>query len=80
MYCVEECVVCGLVFCKSLICCVKIVKTCPALLEYHHCTIVKVYVYERVQSSVDGDPELGRHCGKGGYVCKGLFVIKNFKN
>ena len=77
IYCVEKCVVCGLVFCKILICCVKIVKICSVLLEYYPCAIVKVYVDERVQFSVNGDPELGRHCGKWEYVCKGLFTKKN---
>ena len=50
---------------KILIFCVKIVNTCPVLLEYHPCVIVKVYIDERFQFSVDGGPELGRHCGKG---------------
>ena len=54
--------------------CVKIVKTCPVLLEYCPCAFVKLYVGEHVQLSVDCDPELGRHCGKGEYVCKGLFI------
>ena len=61
---------------KSPVCCVKIVKTCPALLRYYLCTLVKVYVDERVQFSVDGDPELGNHCGKGEYACNGFFNKK----
>ena len=40
---------------------------------------MKVYIDERVQFSVDGDPELGRHCGKGEYVYKVLFILKTSK-
>ena len=59
-------------------------KDLPALLEYYPCAIVKVYVYERVQLSVKGDPKLGRHCSKVKYVCKVflillLFLSNNFR-
>ena len=40
---------------------------------------MKVYVYRRVKFSVDGDPVFGCHCGKGGYLCKGLFILKKSK-
>ena len=79
IYCVVECVVCGLVFLKRLICCVKIVNNCPALLEYYPSAIVKVYIDKQVQFGVDGNPELGRHYSKGGYILKECFIWKNFK-
>ena len=80
IYCVEECVICGFVFCKSLICCVKLIQTCPTLLEYYLCAIVELYVEGWVKSIVDGDPELGRHWGKWEYVYKGLFTLKTSKS
>ena len=36
----------------------------PAFLEYYPCAIVNVYIDKRVQFSVDGDTEIGHHCGK----------------
>ena len=54
-------------------------KDLPALLEYYPCAIAKVYVDERFQFIVDGDSELGRHCGKGEYVFKGLLSLKKLQ-
>ena len=76
IYGVEKCVVFGLVFLKSLICCVKIIHPCPALIGYYPCVIVKVYVEVWAQLSVDGDPEFRRNCRKGEYVCKGFSLKK----
>ena len=49
------------------------------MLEYDPCSIMKVYVDGRVNFSVDGDPELGSHCGKEEYFYKGLLIKKYFK-
>ena len=37
---------------------------------------MKVYVDGQVQLSVDGYPELGRHCDKGYSVCKVFVILK----
>ena len=68
-----------LVFRKGLVDCVKIIWASPAFLEYYSCAIVKLYVDGWVQFSVYVDPELGRHCGKGDYVCKGLIIKEEYK-
>ena len=64
LYGVEEGVVCGLVFGKGLVGCVKIIYTSPVLLEYYPCSMVKMYVDGGVEFIVDIDPELARHCSK----------------
>ena len=67
-----------MVFVKVLVGCVKIIYP-PVLLEYYYCAIVKVYVGGCVQLCVDGDPELGRHCGKVEYVLKGSIIKEKYK-
>ena len=64
LYGVKEGVVCGLFYGKGLFVYSKIIYTSPAFLEYYPCDIVKVYVDGWVQFCVDGDTEVGCHCGK----------------
>ena len=79
LYSVEKGVVCSLVFVKGLVGCAKIIYASPTFIEYHPCAIAKVYLDGWVQLCVDGNTELGCHCGKGEYVCKGLFIKKTSK-
>ena len=79
IYGIGEGVVYGLLLCKGLVDCVKIIKTCPILLVNYPCSIVKVYVYGWFQFNVDSDPELGRHCSNVDYFCKGFLIKENFK-
>ena len=79
LYSVEKGVVCSLVFVKGLVGCAKIIYASPTFIEYHPCAIVEVCVDGWVQLCVNGDPELGRHCGKREYGCEELLIKENFE-